>query len=278
MNPFIPQIAGYVARTTPEVAHFASSFYTLGIQYLLFHLRTTFAMAGTQLAARLWCAIEAARHRRISRLVGAATLAFVLFAVPIGNVVTPPLKAAALRTSDVGLLPGLDTGLRGTRPDFRFNEASTRIDTAIQEKKIGDPETVKQVRESLAETVANLRLPENVRVAANTEWAYLQSYESLSRIGAANPQFLHQLAASAPVPGVPGINGPGPDKLRLILTPDYLGPFTTVRDANPRFFSGFRLAMTRNCRCRYSQLPMVLIRRPFLTTLQCRGRRRTSAI
>jgi ribosomal protein S17E len=27
VNAFIPQIAGYVTRTTPEVAHFASSFY-----------------------------------------------------------------------------------------------------------------------------------------------------------------------------------------------------------------------------------------------------------
>lgn len=208
---------------------------TLGIQYVLFHASATPTSMRNQFVARLWCRIEAARHKKMGRLIGATTMAFVLCAVPIGKV-TPSIEAAALRKSDVGLLPGMDAGLTGTRPDFRFNEVSTRLETAIREKKIANPASVKEAKESLASIIENVRLPENVSFAAKRELAYLQAYESLSRIGAADPQVLRKLS-SGYVPGMPAVFGAGIDKTTLIATPT-LAEFTET-DTQPKFFSDF---------------------------------------
>lgn len=217
---------------------------TFVVQLVLFYKRSTYAPLHHQFTEWLWCSIKRLEERKFVRLTGVSALAFVLIvnATPIANI-EPAIAAERLRKSDVGLVPGMESGLQDTDPAYRFRQVSSRLEKAIQERTPGDAEALSGIQASLAKVVQNVRLPENVSQAAKLELAYLQSYESLSRIGAANPQFLHQLA-SAPVvqvPDVPGINGPGPDKLRIILAPDYLGPFITVTDANPRFFSGFSI-------------------------------------
>src|SRR5260370_35681536 len=133
-------------------------------------------------------------------------------------------------------MAGVDAALGGAEPAYRFREVSTRIEKAIKERAPGDSATVSEVRDSLAKVVQNMRLPENVSEAAKLELAYLQNYETLSRIGAADPRILHQVS-SGYTPGVPTVIGAGVDKTTLIMTPP-AREFAEV-GPNPRCFTRF---------------------------------------
>jgi hypothetical protein len=186
---------------------------------------------------RLWVTIQQLSKRRFARMAGASalTLVLVMSAAPIGGV-EPAIAAKRLEKSDIGLIPGVDSDLRGTEPAYRFREVSTRIERTIKERVPGDPNTMSKVRDSLARIVQNVRLPENVAVAARLELAYLQSYETLSRIGAEDPQILHQVS-SGYVPGMPAVIGAGVDKTTFYMMP----PATSLVEvgSNPVFFSSF---------------------------------------
>jgi hypothetical protein len=194
---------------------------------------------------RLWVALQQLSRRRFARMAGASALTFVLVmsAAPIGGV-EPAIAARRLEKSDIGLLPGVDSDLRGSDPAYRFREVSTRIERTIKERLPGDPNTVNEVKGSLARIVQNVRLPENVAGAAKLELAYLQSYETLSLIGAADPRILHQIS-SGYTPAIPAMIGAGVDKTTFVFAPSATtwakaGPIAWGDvDTNPRFFSGF---------------------------------------
>jgi len=186
---------------------------------------------------RLWSSIQYLGQRRFGRIIGASalTLVLVLNAIPL-EAIEPAVATWMLKRSNAGLIPGIDSDLRGTYPAYRFQEVSGRIERSIREKVPGDANTVSQVKDSLARIVQNVRLPENVSQAAQLELAYLQSYETLSRIGAADPRTLQQLS-SGNVPGIPVVIGAGVDKTTMIMTPE--GTAFTEVGPNPRFFSSF---------------------------------------
>lgn len=210
---------------------------TLVARVFFYYARPTRATSGQRITERLWVAIQQLSRRRFTRLVGVSALTFVLVvsAVPIGGV-EPAIAARRLAKSDIGLIPGADSDLRGTDPAYRFQEVTTRIEKTIKERSPGDPATLGEVRDSLAKVVQNVRLPENVSQAAKLELAYLQSYETLSRIGVADPRILHQIS-SGYTPGVPVVIGAGVDETKFILLP----PATefTEQGPNPVFFSSF---------------------------------------
>lgn len=173
-------------------------------------------------------------QQRFVRVVAmaAVVLALVLSASPIEGL-EPKLAAKALEISDIGLLPAMDSDLRGTDPLYRFRTVSQQLQNRITEKKIADPKVVAHVSNSLATVVANVRLPSDVETAAQLALAYLQSYQSLSVIGAADPALL-QGGAQGPV-----VIGKGMDKTQFVVTPDFSGEAFTAADSNPRFFSDF---------------------------------------
>jgi hypothetical protein len=210
---------------------------TLVAKVLFYYERPARAYVGQGIPERLWIAIQQLSQRKTTRLVGVSSFTFVLVlsAAPIGGV-EPAIAARHLEKSDIGLIPGLDSDLRGTEPAYRFREVTARIEKTIKERAPGDPATVSEVRDSLANVVQNVRLPENVSEAAKLELAYLQSYETLSRIGVADPQILHQIS-SGYTPGIPAVIGAGVDKTTFIMAPP--ASEFTEQGLNPIFFSGF---------------------------------------
>jgi len=210
---------------------------TLVARVFFYYARPARANFSQRVTERLWTTIQQLSRRTAAQLAGVSALTFVLVmsAVPIGGV-EPAIAARHLEKSDIGLIPGVDSDLRGTEPAYRFREVSTRIEKAIKERAPGDSATVSEVRDSLAKVVQNMRLPENVSEAAKLELAYLQNYETLSRIGAADPRILHQVS-SGYTPGVPTVIGAGVDKTTLIMTPS-ASEFAEV-GPNPMFFTSF---------------------------------------
>jgi hypothetical protein len=210
---------------------------TLVARVFFYYSPLTRVSFSLRIAERLWVAIQQLSRRRFARMVGASALTFVLVmsVAPIGGV-EPAIAARRLAKSDIGLIPGADSDLRGTDPVYRFHEVSTRIEKTIKERSPGDPATLGEVRDSLAKVVQNVRLPENVSQAAKLELAYLQSYETLSRIGIADPRILHQIS-SGYTPGIPAVIGAGVDETKLILVP----PATEFTEQGPKpvFFSSF---------------------------------------
>ncbi len=189
------------------------------------------------LTERLWRAGQFLARKRFVRIIGVSTVTTVLVlnAMPM-DALEPAIATWILRRSNAGLIPGMDSELKGTHPAYRFREASGRIARSIDARVPSDPNTVSEVRDSLARVVQNVRLPENVEVAAKLELAYLQTYETLSRIGAADPRILRQIS-SGYTPGIPTVIGAGVDKTTLFMTPSA----TTFAEVgpNPLFFSGF---------------------------------------
>jgi hypothetical protein len=204
------------------------------LQVIRFYKRPTRTEASRQVAERLWYGF-CLWQQKTGRTVAVFSLALALMATPISKL-EPTVAAASLRKSDIGLVPGMDSDLQGTDPVYRFNQASSRIEKAIQDRVPGNPEKVSETKAALERVVENVRLPENVAAAAKLELAYLQSYETISRIGAGSPEFLHQ-AGRGFIPGIPGAIGQGVDKTTFIATPE-LTHFTDV-GPNPEFFSGF---------------------------------------
>lgn len=206
---------------------------TLAVRVTLFHARP----AHGEIFQRLWATAQQISRRRYARIVGVSALVFVLVmsALPIGSV-EPAIAARTLERSGIGLVPGMDSGLQGTYPAYRFREVSARIEKTINERVPGDPSAVSKTSDSLARIVENVRLPGDVAEAAKLELAYLQSYETLSWIGAKDPQILRHIS-SAYAPGIPAMVGLGMDKTTLIMTPDAT-EFTEV-NPKPRFFSDF---------------------------------------
>jgi len=196
--------------------------------------RTNFTL---RIIKHLWVAMQQVSGRKATVIVGVSALTFVLVmsAVPIGGL-EPTITARRLEKSDIGLIPGVDSDLLGTEPAYRFREVSARIEKTIKERTPGDPATVSKVRDSLAKFVENARLPKNVSEAANLELAYLQSYQTLSRIGAADPRILHQISSGF-TPGIPVVIGAGIDKTTFIMVPR--ATEFTEQGPSPIFFSGF---------------------------------------
>jgi hypothetical protein len=212
---------------------FVACIVTMAIQIAIFYKRRS----GRRpvLSAYLWNSFERLVHYRFA--VSSIAFVLVLNATPVANI-EPAIAAASLRKSEIGLIPGMDSGLQGTDPSHRFRQASNRIERAIQERKLGDPEELSKVKNSLVTVVENLRLHENVSEPAKVELAYLQSYELLSRAAAANPTIL-QPTGVWPGNGR-GMTGYGPDKTRISLTPDFNArSFLFFDEPNPGFFSGF---------------------------------------
>jgi hypothetical protein len=206
----------------------------------LFYSRPTYASVYSRFTERTWEALDQLEQRRFGRLAGATVLAFVLVVTmtPIGNV-EPVLAAEHLRRSNVGLLPGIDSDLRGTDPAYRFRQVSKRLEKAIQEGVPGDPEKLNKVQASLAEIVENVRLPEKVSQSAQLELAYLQTYETFSQIGTKNLQPLHQTADTRTGLPTTGLQGAGVDKTILnILT---AGPFRVRK--GPFLLSSFTVIL-----------------------------------
>jgi hypothetical protein len=192
---------------------------TLVIHLLVYYREPARATMLNRVAKPLWNVIQRMEKPRYSRIAGLTILltVFVFAATPIGNI-EPALAAKHLAKSDIGLVPGLDDGLQGTEPAYRFREISNRIEKTIQERKPTDPSTLSEVRDSLAKIVENVRLPEDVSVAAKLELAYLETYEALSKIGVADPGALNQISSGF-VPGVPTVIGEGPDKTKFFMIP-----------------------------------------------------------
>jgi hypothetical protein len=210
---------------------------TLVAHVLFYYSPLTRLSFSHRITERMWRAIQQLSRRRFSRIAGASalTLVLVMSATPIASV-EPAIAARRLEKSDIGLIPGADSDLRGTDPAYRFREVSARIEKTIKERVPGDPRTVSEVSGSLAKIVQNVRLPENVSEAAKLELAYLQSYETLSEIGARDPLVLHQ-TSSGYVPNIPTVIGAGADETTLVMAPSATA-FAEV-GPNPRLFTGF---------------------------------------
>ena len=210
---------------------------TLFAHVLSYYVRPSQEGVSHRITARLWMAIQQLILRRFVRMAGLSALPLVLLmsAAPIGGI-EPAIAARRLAKSDIGLIPGADADLRGTDPAYRFREVSARIEKTIKERVPGDPNTVSETRDSLARIVQNVRLPEDVSYAAKLELAYLQSYETLSRIGIEDPGVLQRIS-SGYVPGIPTVIGAGVDKSGFILLPP--APEWAILTGGPMFFSDF---------------------------------------
>lgn len=210
---------------------------TLVAHLTLFYARPARVKVPQRMAEGLWVAIQQLNRRRFARIAGVSALAFVLVlsAMPIGGL-EPAIAARRLEESNIGLIPGLDSGLQGTEPAYRFREVSNRIEKTVREKVPGDPNAVSKVRDSLARIVENVRLPENVSYAAKLELAYLQSYKTLSQIGSEDPRVLQQVS-SGYAPNIPVVIGAGVDKTTFIMSPSATA-FAEV-GPHPMLFSGF---------------------------------------
>jgi hypothetical protein len=207
---------------------------TVAFRIAIFYSDTARSRLRHGIAERLWMAGKYVAHQRFGRTIGVSAIALVLVlnALPL-EAVEPTIATWVLKRSNAGLIPVVDSDLRGTHPAYRFREVSGRIERSIDAKAQSDPNTVSNVRNSLARILENVRLPENVATAAKLELAYLQSYETLSRM---DPRSLHQVS-SVYAPGIPAVIGAGIDKTRFILLPP--APEFTEQDATPKFFSGF---------------------------------------
>lgn len=212
---------------------------TLTTRVSLFYARPVGSKPHHRTAERLWMKIENLELQGFGRTLGiiALSLILILSAVPV-NAVEPVIAAWILKKSNVGLIPGMDVDLRGSPPAYRFQQVSGRIERSINKKKPGDPKAVGEVRDALARIVENIRLPENVSAAAQLELAYLQSYESLSTIGAQDPRILNQVTSGNLPEGIPAVIGAGVDKTTLMMPPWATGGFT-VMGSYPKFFSDF---------------------------------------
>ena len=205
----------------------------LFIRLLLFYTRPVRVKIYGWATESLWVVTQYFGRRKHVRIVSVLAPIILLAATAI---LEPAIAARRLLKSDAGLVPGIDSGLQGTDPAYRFRETSARIDKRVNERVPGDPSTLRDVKDSLANILQNERLPESVSIAAKLELASLQSYESLSRIGAADPRILHQIS-SGYAPGIPAVIGAGMDKTEFIMTPEATG--FTFTDPSPKFFSDF---------------------------------------
>jgi hypothetical protein len=205
----------------------------LFIRLFLFYTRPVRVKVYGWATESLWAAIQNFGRRKHIRIASVLVPAILLAATAI---LEPAIAARRLLKSDAGLVPGIDSGLEGTDPAYRFRETSARIEKRVNERTPGDPNTLKDVRDALANILQNERLPESVSVAAKLELASLQSYESLSRIGAADPRILHRIS-SGYAPEIPAVIGAGMDKTEFIMTPEATN--FTFTDPSPKFFSDF---------------------------------------
>jgi hypothetical protein len=213
---------------------------TFTIQVVRFYVGFAGLTLRRGLSDRLWSDLQRVERQRFARVIGGLSLTLVLvLSVGPAAAVEPAIAVWMLKRTNAGLIPGLDSGLKDTTPEDRFRKVSRQIEQAIRERMPTDPKGVSAAKESLANIVENIRLPEAVSDAAKLELAYLQSYETLSRIATTDPQALNQIS-SAYTPGTPMVIGAGVDKTTIMLAPS--APAFMILGPNPIFFSGFTVA------------------------------------
>jgi hypothetical protein len=206
---------------------------------LLFHVFLFYARSVSRKNEHAWSerVLRGLKHLKIAQIVriSALNVVLTLCAVAIGGV-EPSIVARQLAKSDIGLIPGTDSDLSGTEPAYRFREVSARIEKNIERRVPGDPQAIGLTMDSLRRVYDSARLPENVSVAARLELAYLQSYATLSWIGAEDPSILHQLNSGSST-NMPVVIGQGVDKTQIILVPP--ASAFTEQYQGPKFFSSF---------------------------------------